>query len=70
MYEIWSTPEEQRGRTLILVSFDPRSLSDESVAGWVENAGAIHERRISKLGAPAGRYFYRLVEGYRGSPRP
>ena len=70
MYEIWSTPEEQRDRTLILVSFDPRSLSDESVAGWVENAGAIHERRISKLGAPAGRYFYRLVEGYRGSPRP
>ncbi len=66
MYEIWSTPEEQLGRTLILISFDPRTLSDEAVAPWVEKFGTVQERSITKLGVPAGRYFYRVVDGYRG----
>ena len=64
MYEIWSRPEEQRGRTMILVSFDPRSLSDESVGRWVEDAGPVVERPVKKLGVPAGRYYYRVVDGY------
>ena len=65
MYEIWSRPEEQRGRTMILVSFDPRSLSDEAIAEWIGDAEPVVERPITKLGAPAGRYYYRVVNGYR-----
>ena len=70
MYEIWAAPEKYRGRTLILVSFKAESLSDDALAEWVEEAGTVHERPISKLGVPAGRYYYRVVDRYGGASRP
>jgi dolichol-phosphate mannosyltransferase len=70
MYELWSVPEEYEGRTLILVSFDAAALSDSAVSDWAANAEPIGERFVSKLGVPAGRYYYRVVDGYRGRREP
>jgi len=66
MYEIWSPPEKYRNRSLILVSFDPQMLSDDTIKGWVEHYGGIIERPVEKLGVPAGRYYYRIAKSYRG----
>jgi dolichol-phosphate mannosyltransferase len=66
MYEIWSPPEEYIGRSLILISFDPQSLSEEALAERVGNTGEVIVRTVEKLGVPAGRYYYRVVDGYRG----
>ena len=68
MYEIWSPPGAYRGRTLILVSFKPGKLSDEVIGDAAGPLGPVVERRVSKLGVPAGRYYYRIVEDYRGEP--
>jgi dolichol-phosphate mannosyltransferase len=66
MYEIWSPSEEQLGRPMILVSFKPESLSDDAVSERVESSGEVVVRTVDKLGVPAGRYYYRIVNGYRG----
>ena len=68
MYEIWSPPDEHAGRTLILVSFKPRRLSDDVLRDAVRHVGPVIERRVSKLGIPAGRYYYRIAEDYQGRP--
>ncbi|GMQ74777.1 MAG: hypothetical protein BMS9Abin01_0016 [Gammaproteobacteria bacterium] len=66
MYEIWSPAEKYLGRTLLLVSFKPQVLSDDALTGFGQDLGPIEERSVSKLGVPAGRYYYRVVNGYRG----
>jgi dolichol-phosphate mannosyltransferase len=66
MYEIWSPPEKYQNRSLILVSFDPQMLSDDTIKGWVEHYGGIIERPVEKLDVPAGRYYYRIAKRYRG----
>ena len=68
MYEIWSPPEMYTGRTLVLVSFKPHALSSEVLAKFARDLGPILERSVTKLGVPAGRYFYRVIEGYRADP--
>ena len=68
MYELWSVPEDYEGRTLILVSFDPATLSDDAISSWAVSAEPIGERSVTKLDVPAGRYYYRVVGGYRGRP--
>jgi hypothetical protein len=65
MYKMWSPSEKYSGRTLILVSFKPQALSDEVLAGSARALGPVEERPVSKLGVPAGRYYYRLVDGHR-----
>jgi len=65
MYEIWSPAEKYTDRTLILISFKPQALSDEALAGSARALGPVHERPVTKLGVPAGRYYYRLVDTYR-----
>lgn len=66
MYEIWAPPEHFLDRPVILVSFDPRSLGDDAIGKWVDGAGAVVERKVEKLGVPAGRYYYRIADRYRG----
>ncbi len=65
MYEIWSPAANYAGRTLILISFKPQALSDEVLAGSARALGPVQERSVSKLGVPAGRYYYRVFDGYR-----
>ncbi len=68
MYEIWSPSENYAGRTLILVSFKRQALSDVALADSARDLGPVKERSVTKLGVPAGRYYYRVVAGYRGEP--
>jgi dolichol-phosphate mannosyltransferase len=68
MYERWDPPARQEGKTLLLVSFKPERLSDGRISELTERVGPIQERAITKLGVPAGRYFYRVAYGYRGKP--
>jgi dolichol-phosphate mannosyltransferase len=68
MYEIWSPPDGYVGRTMILVGFKPAALSDEALAEFAGRLGPLEERSVTKLGVPAGRYYYRVLEGYRGAP--
>ncbi len=65
MYEIWSPAANYAGRTLILISFKAQALSDEALAGSARALGPVQERSVSKLGVPAGRYYYRVVDGYQ-----
>jgi dolichol-phosphate mannosyltransferase len=67
MYEIWSPAENYTGRTLILISFRSQALSDQALAGSARTLGPIQERQVSKLGIPAGRYYYRLADAYHPS---
>jgi hypothetical protein len=67
MYEIWSPAENYTGRTLILISFRSQALSDQALAGSAPTLGPIQERQVSKLGIPAGRYYYRLADAYHPS---
>ncbi|TFH50638.1 MAG: glycosyltransferase family 39 protein, partial [Lysobacterales bacterium] len=66
MYEIWSPAEKYAGRTLVLIGFNPDDLSDEALADSGRELGPVLERPIQKLGVPAGRYYYRIVDGYQG----
>lgn len=71
MYEIWAPAEEFPGRPLILVSFKPETLSDEALLAYAQSLGPVVERSVAKLGVPAGRYYYRVVKGYKGNrPTP
>jgi dolichol-phosphate mannosyltransferase len=65
MYEIWSPAESYAGRTLILVGFKPEALKDEALAPSAQHLGPLLERPVEKLGVPAGRYYYRLLDGYK-----
>ena len=65
MYEIWSPAESYAGRTLILVGFKPEALKDEALAPSAQRLGPLLERPVEKLGVPAGRYYYRLLDGYK-----
>jgi dolichol-phosphate mannosyltransferase len=67
MYEIWTPAEKFPGRTLILVSFKPETLSDEALPAYAQSLGPVVQRSVEKLGVPAGRYYYRVVEGYTGN---
>jgi dolichol-phosphate mannosyltransferase len=66
MYELWSPAGDYSGRTMILVSFRPKALSDEALADFSADMGPIQERSVAKLGVPAGRYYYRVVDDYQG----
>jgi dolichol-phosphate mannosyltransferase len=69
MYEIWAPADAYAGRTLILVGFDPETLSNQAIENSVGRSGPVVERRLSKLGIPAGRYYYRVVEDFQGKTR-
>lgn len=65
MYAEWFPAEQQRGRTLLLVSLDRGDLADERLAAWVEHLGPIQTRVIEKHGRPALRFHVRVAEDYR-----
>jgi dolichol-phosphate mannosyltransferase len=65
MYALWFPIGQQAGKTMLLVGKDASSLKTDRVLSRVKTAGEIGEIGISKNGKPAGRYYYRLVTGYR-----
>ncbi|HTQ78266.1 MAG TPA: glycosyltransferase family 39 protein [Burkholderiales bacterium] len=65
MYAMWFPSRGQEGKTMLLVGADRGVLETNRVFSRVATAGAIGEIPVAKAGKPAGRYYYRLVTGYR-----
>ena len=65
MYEYWFPIEEQKNKTLLLVSKSIANLTSDHVRSRVRQVGDIKEITLSKNGRPAGRYYYSLVKGYQ-----
>jgi dolichol-phosphate mannosyltransferase len=65
MYEFWFPPQAFDGRDLILVARNRGDLEDARVAGRATRLGPVRTLEPRKHGAPAGRYYARVVYGYR-----
>ena len=69
MYEFWFPPQAFDGRDLILVARNRGDLEDARVAGRATRLGPVRTLEPRKHGAPAGRYYARVVYGYRAPAR-
>lgn len=67
MYVFWFPPEQQSGRVLLLVSFDPRDIEDRRIRRWFHQIGPIEEHVIHKYGRGV-RYFCRVAYDYHTRP--
>ncbi|MDE1922344.1 MAG: glycosyltransferase family 39 protein [Gammaproteobacteria bacterium] len=75
MYELWVPAKRQRGRTLLLVSFNAQSLDAKSVRAAVRELGPIERLPLRRGNTPIRDAYYRFASGYRGpapsrAPRP
>jgi dolichol-phosphate mannosyltransferase len=68
MYERWFVPEQQRGRTLLLVAWERADLASERLAASVDELGPVEEGVIMRDHTPMRHYYYRIARGYRGAP--
>ena len=69
MYEFWFPPQAFEGRDLILVARSRDDVEDARVAGRATRLGPVRTLEPRKHGAPAGRYYARVVYGYRAPER-
>ncbi len=69
MYEFWFPPQAFDGRDLILVARSRDDVEDARVAGRATRLGPVRTLEPRKHGAPAGRYYARVVYGYRAPTR-
>jgi len=65
MYALWFPAGAQGGRTMLLVGKDASVLDGDRVTPHVQGGGDIGAIEVRKNGRQAGRYFHRLVTGYR-----
>ena len=68
MYERWVRPEQERGRTLLMVGWSAAELSGGAIEGSVERLGPIEEGHLERKGELIRPYYYRLAYGYHGHP--
>jgi dolichol-phosphate mannosyltransferase len=69
MYEFWFPPQAFDGRDLVLVARSRDDVDDARVAGRATRLGPVRTLEPRKHGAPAGRYYARVVYGYRAPAR-
>jgi dolichol-phosphate mannosyltransferase len=65
MYERWFPVNQQLGRTLLLVAWDPDQLSAAHLAKHVDRLEPVQEGVLTRDGRIVRRYFYRVAHGYR-----
>ena len=70
MYERWTPPARQEGRTLLLVALDPRDLSGKSIESRAERLGPVEDKVLTRDGQVVRHYYHRLAYNYRSVPRP
>lgn len=68
MYERWFAPAAEKGRTLLLVAWNPGDLTTDRVVSSVERLGPIEQGVLSRGNDLIRRYYYRFAYGYRGYP--
>jgi dolichol-phosphate mannosyltransferase len=70
MYERWTPPELQEGRTLLLVAWDPMDLTGNAVESHAERLGPVEDEVLRRDGQVVRHYYFRLAYNYRSIPRP
>jgi len=65
MYEFWFPPASFAGRDLVLVSRSRDDVEDPRIAARATRLGPVLALEPRKHGAPSGRYYARVVYGYR-----
>ena len=65
MYEFWFPPAAFAGRDLVLVSRSRDDVEDPRIAARATRLGPVRTLEPVKHGAPSGRYYARVVYGYR-----
>ena len=70
MYERWTPPALQQGRTLLLVAWEPKDLSGATIESHVERLGPVEYAELTRDGVPVRRYYYRLGYNYQAIARP
>ena len=68
MYERWTSPTAERGRTLLLISWDADDLDSPEVRAGVEELGSLQEGDLRRNGRFVRSYYYRFAFGYLGFP--
>jgi dolichol-phosphate mannosyltransferase len=68
MYEQWFPPDAERGRTLLLVAWNPGDLEAPGLSAYVERLGPIGRGVLTRGPDTIRPYYYRLAYGYRGTP--
>jgi dolichol-phosphate mannosyltransferase len=70
MYERWTPPDLQEGRTLLLVAWDPTDLTGKAVESRAERLGPVEDEVLRRDGQVVRHYYHRLAYNYRSIPRP
>jgi dolichol-phosphate mannosyltransferase len=70
MYERWTPPQAQVGRTLLLVAWDPRDLTGNAVESRAERVGPVEDEVLIHDGQVVRHYYYRVAYNYRVMPPP
>jgi dolichol-phosphate mannosyltransferase len=70
MYERWTPPELQEGRTLLLVAWDPAELSGKEIESHAERWGPVVDDVLLRDGQVVRHYCHRVAYNYRAMPRP
>jgi dolichol-phosphate mannosyltransferase len=65
MYEQWFPANQQLGRSLLLVAWDPDQLAAAHLQKRVDRLEPIQEGVLVRDGRIVRRYFYRVAHGYR-----
>lgn len=68
MYERWTSPTAERGRALLLVSWDADDLDSPEVRAGVKELGSLQEGELRRDERFVRRYYYRFAFGYLGFP--
>jgi dolichol-phosphate mannosyltransferase len=69
MYGIWFPKQQQRGRTLLLVSLDRSSIDAPGIKSSVDAWEPVMSGGLQRNGAAIRPYYYRFARGYRDTPR-
>ena len=70
MYERWTPPQAEVGRTLLLVAWDPRDLAGTAIESRAERLGPVEDDVLTREGQVVRHYYYRVAYNYRVMPRP
>jgi dolichol-phosphate mannosyltransferase len=70
MFERWTPPEAEVGRTLLLVAWDPGDLTGKAIESHAERLGPVEDDVLTRDGQVVRRYYYRVAYNYRVIPRP
>jgi dolichol-phosphate mannosyltransferase len=68
MFALWTPAQQQEGRSLLLVAWDPRDLDNSHVRSHVERLGPVEDDVLRKDGQVVRHYYHRFAYNYRSIP--